>query len=149
MRTFTGIDDVEASVGQHLGYTDWLEVTQADINLFADATHDHQWIHVDPERAKDGPYGATIAHGYWTLSLVPSFLYQLYAIEGLRMQVNYGSDRVRYPAPVRCGTRIRAGAEFTAFTRGSSHAQLTTTIIVEVEGETKPACVAEVLTRLA
>lgn len=149
MRHFHGLDEVEAALGEHLGHTEWVEVTQDVINQFADATRDHQWIHVDPERAKDGPYGGTIAHGYWTVSMIPSFLYQLYAIDGLRMQINYGSDRIRYPAPVLSGSRIRAGATFSSFERGDKHVHLTTTVTVEVEGGAKPACVADVLTRLA
>jgi acyl dehydratase len=148
MHHFNGLDEVKAAVGQHLGHTAWIDVTQDVINRFADATFDQQWIHVDPERAKAGPFGGTIAHGYWTLSLVPSFLYQLYAVDGVPMQINYGSNRVRYPSTVPVGARVRGGAEFTNFEQGPNHAQLTTTVTVEIEGGPKPACVAEVLTRL-
>src|SRR5881409_2497361 len=96
-----GIAGLKEKVGAHLGYSDWVEVTQQSVNLFADATGDHQWIHVDPERAADGPFGGTIAHGLFTLSLLPVFLHQLYEVEGISMAVNYGLDKVRFPAPVR------------------------------------------------
>lgn len=148
MHAFNGMDEVKAAVGQHLGHTEWVDVTQDVIDRFAEATFDQQWIHVDPERAKNGPFGGTIAHGYWTLSLVPSFLYQLYSIIGVNMQINYGSNRVRYPTIVPVGARVRGGAQFTDFEQGPAHAQLTTTVTIELEGAQKPACVAEVLTRL-
>ena len=111
MRTFHGLDELEKAVGTHLGYSDWQTITQEQVNLFADATGDHQWIHVDPEKAAQGPFGTTIAHGYLTLSLVPSLVWQIYTVEGLRMGVNYGSNKVRFPAPVPVGSRVRGGAE--------------------------------------
>ena len=108
---YEGISGFEAHVGEHLGYSGWRQVTQKEIDLFAEATGDHQWIHVDAERAASGPYGKTIAHGYLTLSLVPNLVQQIYKVTGLSMQVNYGVDKLRFPAPVPVDSRIRAGAE--------------------------------------
>ncbi|HEY3881014.1 MAG TPA: MaoC family dehydratase [Trebonia sp.] len=142
---FQGIDELAGWVGRHLGYSDWLLVDQARINLFADATGDHQWIHVDPERAAGGPFGATVAHGYLTLSLIPSLVSQIYKVEGVPLRINYGSDKVRFPAPVRAGSRIRAGAELLRLDRGASGVRSTVRVTVEIEGEPKPACVAETL----
>lgn len=143
MRVFNGIDEVEKAVGEHLGYSDWLEIDQKRIDLFAEATGDHQWIHVDPERAKDGPYGATIAHGYLTLSLLPVLGTQIFSLEGLKMKVNYGSNKVRYPSPVVVGSRIRAGAEFKSFERTAKGANLVVGYTIEIEGAERPALVAE------
>ena len=112
--TFAGIDEVRAAVGTHLGHSDWVTVTQEMVNTFAEATGDHQWIHVDPERAKDGPFGATIAHGYLTLSLASLFLPQIIHVRGVKMGVNYGCGKVRFPAPVRVGSRVRGGAELVS-----------------------------------
>ncbi|MFP6623265.1 MAG: MaoC family dehydratase, partial [Myxococcota bacterium] len=103
--------ELQNSIGEHLGYSDWLTITQARIDLFAEATGDHQWIHVEPERAKEGPFGACIAHGYLTQSLVNYFLPQIVEVRGIAMGINYGSDRVRFPAPVPVGSRIRGGGE--------------------------------------
>jgi acyl dehydratase len=111
MKTFNGLDEFEQAVGTHLGYSDWHTITQEQINLFAEATGDHQWIHTDPERAATGPFGTTIAHGYLTLSLLPKLVRQIYTIEGLRMGVNYGSNKVRFPAPVPVGSKVRAPPE--------------------------------------
>ncbi|UTM36715.1 MaoC family dehydratase [Rhodococcus pyridinivorans] len=143
MRVLNGIDEVEKAVGEHLGYSDWLEIDQKRIDLFAEATGDHQWIHVDPERAKDGPYGKTIAHGYLTLSLLPVLGTQIFSLEGLNMKVNYGSNKVRYPAPVPVGSRIRAGAEFTSLERTAKGANLVVGYTIEIEGGERPALVAE------
>ncbi|MGU3584228.1 MaoC family dehydratase [Rhodococcus sp. C26F] len=143
MRVFNGIDEVEKAVGEHLGYSDWLEIDQKRIDLFAEATGDHQWIHVDPERAKDGPYGKTIAHGYLTLSLLPVLGTQIFSLEGLKMKVNYGSNKVRYPAPVPVGSRIRAGAEFKSLERTAKGANLVVGYTIEIEGGERPALVAE------
>ncbi|MXQ75282.1 dehydratase [Rhodococcus rhodochrous] len=143
MRVFNGIDEVEKAVGEHLGHSDWLEIDQKRIDLFAEATGDHQWIHVDPERAKDGPYGKTIAHGYLTLSLLPVLGAQIFSLEGLKMKVNYGSNKVRYPAPVPVGSRIRAGAEFKSLERTAKGANLVVGYTIEIEGGERPALVAE------
>ncbi|WP_016931609.1 MaoC family dehydratase [Rhodococcus sp. R1101] len=143
MRVFNGIDEVEKAVGEHLGHSDWLEIDQKRIDLFAEATGDHQWIHVDPERAEDGPYGRTIAHGYLTLSLLPVLGTQIFSLEGLKMKVNYGSNKVRYPAPVPVGSRIRAGAEFTSLERTTKGANLVVGYTIEIEGGERPALVAE------
>jgi acyl dehydratase len=148
MRTFNGLDELEQAVGQHLGHSDWHTVTQQQVDLFADATGDHQWIHVDPERAKDGPFGTTIAHGYLTLSLVPKLVWEIYAVEGLKMGVNYGSNKVRFPSPVPVGSRIRAGAELVSLDRGPNGAQATVRVTVEREGGDKPVCVAETVSVL-
>lgn len=143
MRVLNGIDEVEKAVGEHLGYSDWLEIDQKRIDLFAEATGDHQWIHVDPERAKDGPYGKTIAHGYLTLSLLPVLGTQIFSLEDLKMKVNYGSNKVRYPAPVPVGSRIRAGAEFKSLERTAKGANLVVGYTIEIEGGERPALVAE------
>lgn len=145
MRTFTGIDQLETAVGEHLGHSEWHTVTQQQIDTFADATGDHQWIHVDPERARDGPFGTTIAHGYLTLSLVPMLAAQVYALEGVRMGINYGSNKVRFPAPVPVDSRVRAGVELADVSRTESGAQVTATVVVEIDGSDRPACVAEVV----
>jgi acyl dehydratase len=139
---------LEKAVGQRLGESAWLEVTQDRVDLFADATDDHQWIHVDPERARGGPFGAPIAHGYLTLSLVSRFLPEIVEVKGISMGVNYGVDRVRFPAPVKVGARIRGVGELLEAERqkdGSVQAKVRVT--VEIEGGAKPACVAETLSR--
>ena len=148
MKTFTGLDELEQAVGAHLGYSDWHTITQEQIDLFAEATGDHQWIHVDPEKASTGPFGATIAHGYLTLSLVPKLVWQIYTIEGLRLGVNYGSNKVRFPSPVPVGSKVRAGAELLELTRGPRGAQATVRVTVEREGGDTPACVAEIVSVL-
>ncbi|MEJ5255833.1 MAG: MaoC family dehydratase [Acidimicrobiales bacterium] len=145
--TFDGLDALVAAVGTHLGYSDWLEITQDRIDLFADATGDHQWIHVDPERAASGPFGTTIAHGYLTLSLSNALLPQILEVRGISMGVNYGVNRVRFPAPVKVGSRIRAGAELVAAEEIPGGVQTTILITIEVEGGDKPACVIESLSR--
>ena len=140
---------VLASVGQALGPTDWTTVTQERINTFADATGDHQWIHVDPERARAGPFGACVAHGYLTLSLANLFLPQLVRYERLKMGVNYGCDKVRFPAPVKVGARIRGRGEVVAAepVKGEG-VQITVRISVEIEGADKPGCVVDTISRL-
>ena len=148
MKTFHGLDEFEKAVGTHLGHSDWHTVTQEQVDLFAEATGDHQWIHVDPERAKDGPFGGTIAHGYLTLSLVPKLVWEVYKVEGLSMGVNYGSNRVRFPSPVPVGSRIRAGVELVSLERGPNGAQATVRVTIEREGGDKPACVAETVSVL-
>lgn len=140
---------VLASVGQALGPTDWITVTQERINTFADATGDHQWIHVDPERAQSGPFGACVAHGYLTLSLANLFLPQLVRYERLKMGVNYGCDKVRFPAPVKVGARIRGRGDVVAAepVKGDG-VQITVRISVEIEGTDKPGCVVDTISRL-
>lgn len=144
---FDGIDEVTAAVGTHLGYSEWLEITQERVDLFADATGDHQWIHVDPERAAAGPFGGPIAHGYLTLSLSNFFLPQIVEVRGVSMGINYGVDKVRFPAPVPVGSRIRAGAELAAVAEIPGGVQTTMLVTIEIEGGAKPACVIESLSR--
>src|ERR671933_738076 len=130
-----GIDELKAKVGEHLGYSDWHEVTQEQVNLFADATGDHQWIHVDPERAaKESPFGGPVAHGYLTLSLIPALLPQIVDIEGFRMGVNYGTEKVRFPSPVPVGSRVRAGATLESATPFDGGVQMNLRVTVEVGG---------------
>ncbi|WP_405136525.1 MaoC family dehydratase [Nocardia sp. NBC_01388] len=145
---YRGIDELEAAIGQELGPTEWFTMTQSRIDGFADGTEDHQWIHVDPTRAADSPYGATVAHGFLTLSLVPYFVNRLRRIDGVRMGVNYGLEKVRFPTPVRAGSRIRARTTMVQFDRlDEKSIQLTTRTAIEVEGEPKPACVADLVSR--
>jgi acyl dehydratase len=144
------LDEVMGMKGQPIGTSDWHLVTQEEINKFADATHDHQWIHVDPERAKkESPFGGPIAHGYYTLSLAPYLMDQIVAVKGIRMGVNYGLNKLRYPGPVRIGKRVRLNAtlvEVEAIANGAG-AQVTIGMTFEVEGESKPSCVAEAVFR--
>ena len=148
MRVFESIAELEGAVGQHLGVSEWHTVTQEQIDLFADATGDHQWIHVDPHRAATGPFGSTVAHGYLTVSMIPLLATQIFEVRGIRMGVNYGSNKVRFPAPVPADCRIRASAELIDVTRGASGAQATVRVTVERDGSDKPACVAEVVSIL-
>ncbi|MEV6072238.1 MaoC family dehydratase [Nocardia sp. NPDC052001] len=143
MKTFDGLGELEKAVGTHLGYSDWHTITQERINLFADATGDHQWIHVDPERAAAGPFGTTVAHGFLTLSLLPMLAGEVYTVEGLSMGVNYGANKVRFPAPVPVGSRLRAGVELISLTPASLGFQAVSKVTVEIEGVSKPACVVE------
>ena len=145
--TLDGPDAVRAHIGRHLGHSEWLTIDQDRVNLFADATGDHQWIHVDVERAKSGPFGAPIAHGYLTLSLSNLFLPQIVEVVGFSTGVNYGVDKVRFPSPVKVGDRIRAGAELTEVTDVANGLQTKIVITIEVEGSTKPACIIESLSR--
>ncbi len=147
-RTINGTDELRALVGQHLGYSDWLEITQDRIDQFAEATGDHQWIHVDVERAKAGPFGAPIAHGYLTLSLGPMLSPQIYTVSGFSMGVNYGADKIRFPAPVPVGSKLRLGATLLDVTEIAGGLQMKVEFSFEVDGATKPSCVAEVLFRL-
>jgi acyl dehydratase len=139
--------DLTSAVGRHLGHSDWLLITQERINTFADATGDHQWIHVDPERAKTGPFGACIAHGYLTLSLVNMFLPQIVDVRGIRMGVNYGCDKVRFPAPVKVGSRVRGGGELVKVEDVKDGVQATVRITVEIEGSDRPGCVVDTISR--
>ena len=139
--------DLLAAVGKPLGASDWLEIRQERIDGFADATGDHQWIHVDPERAKSGPFGKTIAHGYLTLSLVNCFLPEIVEVRGISMGVNYGCDKVRFPSPVPVGSKLRLGIELLEVSDVAGGVQVKERFTFEVEGAAKPACVAENLFR--
>jgi acyl dehydratase len=138
---------MKAKIGEELGVGEWVEVAQDRINTFADATGDHQWIHVDEDRAKSGPFGATIAHGYLTLSLIPSLGGGGLGLDGVRMGINYGLDRVRFITPVKAGSRVRARRKLLDVTEGEGFVQMKVEVTVEIEGEAKPACVAETLSR--
>jgi acyl dehydratase len=141
------IDELPDAVGRTFGPTDWLTIEQSRVDQFADATGDHQWIHVDQERAKSGPFGATIAHGYLTLSLASYFAPQLIAVDGISMAINYGVDKVRFPAPVLVGSRLHARAEIAEVTPIEGGFQVKTKLTIETEGASKPACVIESLSR--
>ncbi|KOT60725.1 MULTISPECIES: MaoC family dehydratase [Streptomyces] len=146
-RVFGSLDELRNAVGEDLGTSDWLEIDQKRIDLFADATGDHQWIHVDPERAAAGPFGATIAHGYLTLALLPALVPQLLRVDNVKMGINYGVNKVRFPAPVPVGSRLRATAKIADVTEVTGGVQLATAVTVEREGGDKPVCVAETLSR--
>ncbi|MEV6014007.1 MaoC family dehydratase [Streptomyces sp. NPDC002667] len=146
-RTFATVEELRGAVGEQLGHTDWVEIEQKRIDLFAEATGDHQWIHVDPEKAAAGPFGTTIAHGYLTLSLLPLFGPQLISVEGVRMGVNYGTNKVRFPAPVPVGSRLRATGTITAVDDVPGGVQVSLAFTVEREGGDKPVCVAESVSR--
>lgn len=147
MKNFDGLDELAAAEGSSLGPTEWLDITQDRVNLFADATEDHQWIHVDPEKAANGPFGGTIAHGLLTLSLLPHFSHQLYTVGNIAMAINYGYNKVRFITPVKVGARLRARGEISKVDRLEGAVQATTTITVEIEGADKPAAVAESIIR--
>ncbi len=148
MREFPSLAAFAEAAGQHLGFSDWLEVDQKRIDLFADATGDHQWIHVDPERAAAGPFKGTIAHGFLTLSLVPMLVAGVYRVDEVRMGVNYGLNKVRFPAPLRVGSRIRGGVELAEVTQVEGGVQVVLRVTIEAEGSPKPCCVAETVARL-
>ncbi|WP_248959041.1 MaoC family dehydratase [Sphaerisporangium perillae] len=147
-RTVTGLDEIKALAGTDLGRTDWVEITQDRVNTFADATGDHQWIHIDPERAATGPFSGTIAHGYLTLSLIIPLFNQLLAIEGTSMSLNYGLDKVRFPHPVKVGAKIRLHCvvESVEEVRGNG-VEMRLAFTVEIEGSDKPACAAQAIYR--
>jgi acyl dehydratase len=147
VRTFTSGADLAASVGQEIGVSDWHEIPQSQIDLFAEATGDDQWIHVDPERAKEGPYGTTIAHGYLTLSLLAPLMKTTYRIEGAKMAVNYGLNKVRFAAPVRVGSRVRVRVSLATVDEIPNGVQSVWSAVIELEGSSKPACIAEPVTR--
>jgi acyl dehydratase len=148
MLTITGIDELKAKVGEELGVSEWHEVTQEAIDAFADATGDHQWIHVDPQRAAETPWGSTIAHGLYTLSLGPQFTFALFTIEGFAFGLNYGYNKVRFPAPLPVDSRVRMRATLTSVDDVPGGVQLTITETFEREGEEKPVCVAEAVSRM-
>jgi len=147
MKHYAHLADLQALVGHEIGSSDWLPVEQSRIDLFAQATGDHQWIHTDPVRAAAGPFGATVAHGYLTLSLLPLLFESGFAIDDVRMGVNYGLNRVRFAAPVRAGSRLRGQFKLLSFEPLDGGAQLTVQATLEVEGAAKPACVAETVSR--
>ncbi|MHB1444674.1 MAG: MaoC family dehydratase [Acidimicrobiales bacterium] len=142
-----GIEGIRSAVGRHLGWSPWVKITQERIDLFAEATGDHQWIHVDRERAEAGPFGTTVAHGYLTLSLVNHLLPQVVEVRGVSMGINYGADRVRFPTPVPVGSRLRAGVQLASARDLPDGIQTTMVVTMEMEGSDKPACVVECLSR--
>ncbi len=144
MRVFNGVDELKAAVGTELGVGDWLTIDQKQIDTFADATDDHQWIHVDPEKAKDGPFGVPIAHGFLSLSLAPILGKQVYTVENVKMGINYGLNKVRFTSPVKVNSRIRGRLELLDVTGG---VQVALKVTAEIEGSERPAYVAETLTR--
>jgi acyl dehydratase len=148
MRVFKTLDDVAEASGQELGTSDWVTIEQDRVDAFAEATGDHQWIHVDVERAKEGPFGGTIAHGYLTLSMVPSFGAQIFSLETPGAKLNYGVNKVRFPNPVKVGSRVRCTASFGEVTDIPPGKQVVIRYVVEIEGEDKPACVAETVVLL-
>jgi acyl dehydratase len=145
--SFATLDELAEAVGRHLGYSDWWEISQERINTFADATDDHQWIHVDVERAAGGPFGGPIAHGYLTLSMAVPLVQQILEVGGVAMGINYGTNKVRFPAPVPVGSRLRAGATLASLDTFDGGAQATLDLVFEIEGGTKPVCVAQVVYR--
>ena len=148
MKTITGLAGLKEAEGEVLGTSDWHEVTQKDIDAFADVTGDHQWIHVDPERAKDTPFGGTIAHGYYTLSLAPQLSNEIFSMDGFAFAVNYGLTKVRFPAPVPVGSKVRASAKVAKLEDVPGGAQMTLELTFERDGGDKPVCVAETLARV-
>jgi acyl dehydratase len=147
VKKFNGLDEFVAAQGTELGPTEWLEIDQVRVNLFADATDDHQWIHVDPQRAADGPFGGTIAHGLLTLSLLPHFTHQLYTVDNIAMAINYGYNKVRFITPVKVGSKLRARAQIAQVDKLDGAVQATVPVTVEIEGSDKPAAVAESIVR--
>jgi len=145
--TIEGIENFSGLVGTHLGYSEYVRVTQEQVNLFADATGDHQWIHVDAEKAAAGPFGRTIAHGYFTLSLIPVLMAQVVHVTGVSMGVNYGTNKVRFPSPVPVGEDIRLGASVASVEDVTGGIQVALDVIIEVKDATKPSCVAQVVFR--
>jgi len=148
MHTFSTFEEIESAAGQELGSSEWVEVTQEQVDRFADATGDHQWIHVDVERAQEGPFGGTIAHGYLTLSMIPALGSQVMSLETPGAKLNYGVNKVRFPNPVRVGSRIRAHVVIGGVTDAPAGKQLTVRYTIEIEGQEKPACVAETVVLL-
>ena len=145
MRTFANLDEVKAAVGEEIGASEWHAVTQDKINAFADATGDHQWIHVNEDMAKQGPFGTTIAHGYYTLSLSPMLLSQVWSVEGVKMGVNFGLNKLRFVTPVKVGSNVRARAKLVGVEPKAGGHAVTVQITFDIEGEDKPAAVAEAI----
>jgi acyl dehydratase len=148
MRIFKSLDELSSAVGEEIGPTDWLTIDQHRVNQFADATSDHQWIHVDLDRAKEGPFGGTIAHGYLTIALLPWIASQLFHIDTLGAKLNYGINKVRFPNIVRVGSRIRGKCTIAEVTKVEAGTQMVVRYVIEIEGEPKPACVAETVVLL-
>lgn len=148
MRVFAGPEELQEAVGQEIGVSSWLEVTQERVDQFAEATGDNQWIHIDPERAADGPFGATIAHGYLTLSLMVPFMLEIYRVENRKHAVNYGVNKVRFPAPVPVGSRLRGRLTLAAAEEIHGGVQLVWSVVIERDGGDRPVCVAESITRV-
>jgi acyl dehydratase len=148
MRTFGSVEEFAQAKGESFGPSDWVEVDQARIDRFAEATGDHQWIHVDPERAAEGPFGRTIAHGFLTLSLLPVLQNSLYTVENVRMGINYGLNKVRFTSPVPVGSRVRITATLTDIRQGDGFVESTVSSVIELEGSERPACVIESVGRL-
>jgi acyl dehydratase len=147
MREVQGIEELRGLAGEHLGTSDWLVVTQERIDQFAAATGDHQWIHTDPERAKDGPFGRTIAHGYLSISLAPALLKQIVDVQGASMALNYGINKLRFPSPVPVDSKVRLSADVASVEEVTGGVQVALAISIEIDGAPKPACVAEVVYR--
>jgi acyl dehydratase len=145
MHVFTTVDELAAAAGTHLGHSGWHEVPQDQIDKFADATGDHQWIHVDEEKAASGPFDGTIAHGFLTLSLIPSMLQEVYRVEGAKMVINYGADRLRFPAPAPAGSKLRAGVQVLEVDVAGNRPRVTTRVSVERDGNDKPVCVVDLV----
>jgi len=148
VRVFNGADELKAAVGEQLGSSDWVTVDQKQVDTFAEATGDHQWIHVDVEKAKAGPFGGTIAHGFLTLSLLPIFSWQVYKIENVKMGINYGLNKVRFTSPVPVNSRLRGSYELLEVSEVKDALQVITKVTVEIEGSERPACVAEWVSRV-
>jgi acyl dehydratase len=148
MLTINGIEDLKGRVGQELGVSDWHEVSQAEIDAFAEATDDHQFIHVDPERAKQTPFGSTIAHGLYTLSLGPKFSYEMFSVDNVAFGINYGYEKIRFPAPVPVDSKVRMRAELLSVDDIPGGVQFKVKQTYEIDGAEKPACVAEALARV-
>jgi acyl dehydratase len=147
VKVFESLQELRDAVGTHLGYSDWHTVTQEQINAFADATGDHQWIHVDPERAAQGPFGTTVAHGYLTLSMIPMLASQVSRVNGVRMGVNYGLNKVRFPSPLPSGSKVRAGVRIASVEEIPGGAHIVNEVTIERDGGDKPCCVAETVAR--
>jgi acyl dehydratase len=147
MRIFSGVAELAAAAGEELGTSDWIVIDQERINTFAAATGDFQWIHVDPQKAATGPFGGTIAHGLLTLSLLPSFLHQIYRVDNVTMAINYGMNKVRLPAPVPVGAKVRGTTRLAEVAQLDGAVQATMATTIEIEGSAKPACVVESIVR--
>ena len=148
MRVFSGADELRAAAGEQLGVSDWMTIEQQRVNAFADATEDHQWIHIDPQRAAAGPFGSTIAHGFLTLSLLPHLIDQTYRVEGKTMVINYGLNKVRFPTPVPVGSSVRAEVVLVEATEVTGGLQLVVRATLQIDGNAKPGCVADWVTRV-
>ncbi|MDF2824546.1 MAG: hypothetical protein K0R68_1954 [Mycobacterium sp.] len=148
MRTFESVDALVAAKGEELGSSEWVTISQDEVNQFADATGDHQWIHIDPEKAAKGPFGTTIVHGFMTLALLPRLMHQIFSVDGVKMGINYGLNKVRFPSPVPVGSQVRATSTLTDTQDiGQGTVQVTVTTVIEIDGAAKPACVAESILR--